>query len=84
MNYNCGIEVTEEEARAVASFLEEKILPSIKPGERIMLDGTITNIPDGGIFYREPSEQFKNYSAREEWLRLFANFCQKCNGFKIY
>jgi len=84
MNYNCGMEVTKEEARSVALFLERKILPSLQPGERIMLDGTTTNVPDDGTFYREPSELFKNYGASDEWLRLFANFCQECNGFDIY
>ena len=83
MGYNGCAEVSETEARAVADFLEERVLSAIHPGERVLLDGTVTDVPDDGTFYREPSEQFKNYGAGEEWLRQFAAFCRECHGFYV-
>src|SRR5262245_37216498 len=83
MGSNACAEVSESEARAVAQFLEQQVLPALRPGERVMLDGSVTDVPDDGTFYREPAEQFKNYSASEEWLRRFAAFCRECNGFSV-
>ena len=76
-------EVSGEQARLIARFLDEQVLPAVQPGERIKLDGTITAVPDDGTFYREPSEQSENYSASEEWLRRFAAFCRVCGGFRV-
>jgi hypothetical protein len=83
MGTNSGVEITESEARAIAQLFEERVLPTLRPGERMLLDGTVTDVPDDGTFYREPSEQWKNYSASEEWLRRFVTFCRECQGFRV-
>jgi hypothetical protein len=84
MRYNAGARVSEGEARAVAQFLEDRVLPALRPGDRVMLDGSVTDVPDDGTLYREPAEQFKNYSANEAWLRRFAAFCRECGGFSVF
>ena len=76
-------EVSEDQARAVARFLDDRVLPAVRPTERVMLDGTVTDVPDDGTFHRRPSEQSENYSAGGEWLRRFAAFCRECRGFSV-
>jgi hypothetical protein len=83
MGCNGCAEVSEDEARSIAKFLDEKILPSLLPEERVMLDGGVTHVPDDGTFYRESAEHFKNYGASEDWLRRFAAFCRECSGFRV-
>jgi hypothetical protein len=83
MGYNGCAEVSEAEARSVAQFLEERVLIAVRPGDRVLLDGQITDVPDDFRFYRQPAEHAKNYSATEGWLRTFATFCRKCGGFRV-
>jgi hypothetical protein len=83
MGCNAGVEVSEAEARAVAQFLEERILPAVRPDQRLLLDGSVTDEPDDGTFHREAGRQHENYSAHGEWLRRFADFCRECGGFSV-
>ena len=76
-------EVSEDQARAIARFLEERVLPAVWPDERVLLDGTVTAEPDDGTFHRGATKQDKNYSADGEWLRQFAAFCRECRGFSV-
>jgi hypothetical protein len=84
MGYNAGAEVSQEEARAIADFLDRNVLPSLSEGERILLDGSVTGAPDDGTFYRDPAEAFKNYAVEAEWLRKFSAFCRECFGFRVW
>jgi hypothetical protein len=84
MGSNAGAEVTQQEAQAIGKFIAKRVLPGLRPGQRVLLDLTVTDAPDDGTFYREPGEQHKNYSATERWLRRFADFCKECHGFRVY
>jgi hypothetical protein len=84
MGSNCsGVEVSEAEARAIARFLQEQVLPRLRPQDRVLLDLGVTDVPDDGTFHREPAELHKNYSASYEWLEEFATFCKECQGFTV-
>lgn len=79
-----GVKVDAEEAHLIGRTIIETVLPSLGPGRRIFADGTVTDKPDDGTFYGDPSEQWKNYSVSTEWLRDFADFCLRSNGFRIF
>lgn len=79
-----GVDVSADEAKAIARFLLEQVLPNLGENGRILLDGSVTNEPDVGTLYSEPHEQWRNYSVQREWLEKFAQFCQSCQGFSAY
>ena len=76
-------EVSEDQARAVVRFLEERVLPAVGPAGRVLLDGTVTDVPDDGTLHRDPADQARNYSADGGWLRRFAAVCRECRGFGV-
>src|SRR5262245_50186242 len=76
-------ELTVDEARLAADHLKTHVLARLSQGERIRLDGVITDIPDDGTFYRKPEEQHLNYSVDREWLADFVEFCNHCHGFYV-
>ena len=75
-------EITVEQAEQIATFLDS-FLRRLEPNERVLLDGTLTDVPDTYEFYRAESELHKNYSAEPEWLARFRDFCRVCGGFTI-
>jgi len=81
MGENIGIEVTQEEAQRIGTFLQEKIVPGMQPNERIQYDLTLTAEPDTGELYRD--DLTKNYSVSYDWLKEFAAFCLSCKGFIV-
>ena len=81
-----GASVTTEEAHEIGQRLRDNILPTLKPGERILHDLTITSEPrEPHDFTRSypPEESLKIYSARYEWLKTFSEFCLSSKGFKV-
>lgn len=78
----CLGELTQEEARAVALAMKAVLLPSLKTGERLMLNGQHTE-PDDGTFYRDPAEQWKNYGTDLETLTKFAQLCETSGGISV-
>jgi hypothetical protein len=84
MKYNGCAEVNEAEARAVARFMEVNVLPALRPGDRVIRNGSSRDVPHDGTVDGEPSERFKNCRASEEWLRRFVEFCKTCEGFRVW
>jgi len=76
-------ELSEEEARLVGSALRERLLPTLGEEERLLLDGRTTTELDDGTFYRDPTEQHKNYSTNRRVLEKFADCCETCAGFRV-
>ncbi len=75
--------LTAEEARRVAFAIRERLLPTLHPEERLLLDGTRTTAPDDGIFYTVPAERHRNYSTTPDVLERFAMCCETCGGFRV-
>jgi hypothetical protein len=73
-------EFTEAEARQLAVTLEQQLLPTLRPGQRVLLDRAVTDVPDDGTFHRAPEEQHRNYSADYDWLVRFVAFCKESGG----
>jgi hypothetical protein len=76
-------EVDGEQGKQIADFLDSFLL-SVGADGRLLLDGSITNTPDTGEFYRDEAESYKNYSAPKKWLTDFRDFCRASGGFTIY
>ncbi|MCP5425999.1 MAG: hypothetical protein H6970_13175 [Gammaproteobacteria bacterium] len=75
-----GTDLTHEQAFQLADFLESKVLPCLEPGERLFFDGTKTHLPDDGTFYREPSDQWRNYSLHHEVLVSILSLLRNSRG----
>lgn len=76
-------ELTAAEARAVAAAVRERLLPTLRAGERLLLDGRRTTEPDHGTFYRQPADQHKNYITDRRVLEEFAGCCETCGWFRV-
>jgi len=76
-------EFTETEARQLAAEIEGRVLSRLQPDERILLDGTVTAVPDDSTFHRVPEEQHRNYSADYDWLIRFVAFCRESAGVYV-
>jgi hypothetical protein len=82
----CGGYFTKEEATRTAEFLKG-VVASMKPGERVMFDGSIRDKPknyDLPITEWDEQEAWDHYSASYEWLQMFIDFCSRSGGFKVY
>lgn len=85
MSYNAtGVEVSKEEAKIIGEEIRKKILPKLVPNKRIFANMTITEKPDDGTFYKDKDEEWKNYSAKYDWLEDFADFCLESKGFQVF
>lgn len=69
----------EDSCINLANWLESHILPGLRHGSRIKLDGTVTSEPDDGTFHRD--DLADNYSVDREWLLEFLLFLRNCGGF---
>ncbi|MEJ7735145.1 MAG: hypothetical protein WKG00_38905 [Polyangiaceae bacterium] len=72
--FNGGGDLGVQEVAALADFLTERLLPRLREGERIFLDGTVTDVPDDGAFYREEADLWRNYSLHREVLVAIIEF----------
>jgi hypothetical protein len=78
--YGAGGELDAAQVAVVADCLERDILVLLKPGERMFFDGTVTAVPDDGTLYREPQEQWRNYSLQREVLVKVIAFLRAAGG----
>jgi hypothetical protein len=76
-------EFSAAEAHQLADRLEQGILSSLTAGQRVLLNGTVTDHPDDGIFHREPENQHQNCSLDYDWLNRFVAFCRASRGLYI-
>lgn len=76
-------DLTQDEARTVATAIRERLLPTLESDDRLLLDGTRTKAPDDGTFYRSPEEQHRNYGTTREVLEPFTRYCETCAGFQV-
>jgi hypothetical protein len=83
----CGARVDADLANRIASAVENK-LSTMKPGDRIRADLTVTDIPKVPQVFApntQPSDIDAGnlYSATYEWLVTFKDFCKRCGGFMV-
>ncbi len=64
----------------LADFLADQLLPCLAPGQRMFFNGTVTDEPDDGTFYREEGELWRNYSLRHEVLVGAIEFLRSAAG----
>lgn len=85
MGYNgVGVDISEDDAKIIGRKVEEEWLPKLSPKGRFFLNLSVTDTPDDGTFYREESEQWRNYSVDYNWLKDFADFCTRSKGFRVF
>ena len=75
--------LTQEEARSAAAGLRDRLLPTLAPGERLLLNGEKTTEPDDQVFHRAREDQWRNYSTDLPTLTLFVEFCERSGGFSV-
>lgn len=85
MGYNAsGVKIDIDEAHLIGEKIRDVVLPKLEPNKRIYADGTITDLPDDGVIYRDEEDQWRNYSVDRDWLKDFSDFCLRSKGFQIY
>jgi hypothetical protein len=67
-------------ARYTSWWLRPRFCPRARlgEGERLLADGTVTDVPDDGTFYRD--DLTKNYSVRRETLVRIIDFLRSATG----
>lgn len=70
-----------DQAHLVAKSIREKVLPSLEPEQRILLDGARTTEPDDFTLYKTGTD--RNYSTDARALEEFAEFCGQSDGFAV-
>ena len=78
--YNAGAELDAEQVKLLADFLEQTVLPRLHPGERMYHDGSVTDEPDDGTFFREEGEMWKNYSLHHSVLLGVIEFLRQAEA----
>ncbi len=81
----CGGYFTKEEVARTAEFLEG-LVARMKPEERVMFDGSITDKPKNyslPISEWNEQEAWDHYSASYDWLQMFRDFCRRSEGFQV-
>jgi hypothetical protein len=76
--YNTSAELDQQQAATLADFLESQVLVRLSNDERLLADGTVTDVADDGTFYRD--DLAKNYSVRRETLVRIIDFLRAANG----
>ena len=85
LGYNAmGTKMDLAEAHLIGEKVRDEILPKVGPGKRMYADGTVTDEPDDGTFFKDDDEQWKNYSVDHEWLKDFSDFCLRSKGFQVF
>ena len=85
LGYNAlGTKMDLAEARLIGEKVRDEVLPKVGPGKRMYADGTVTDEPDDGTFFKDDDEQWKNYSVDHEWLKDFSEFCLRSKGFQVF
>lgn len=67
-----GVELGAAEAAEIRQYLLQVVLPRIAPGQRMLANLSITNVPDDGTLYRD--DPAKNYSLTHEVLASVIEF----------
>jgi hypothetical protein len=85
MEYNAtGVKLEKDEAHLIGERIRDEILPKLEPNKRIFSDLSITDAPDDGTLYKDDDEQWKNYSAKYDWLKDLSDFCLQSKGFQVF
>jgi hypothetical protein len=83
----CGARVDADLANRIAAAVENKV-STMKPGDRIRADTTVTDIPKVPQVFRPDNQRAdvdagNLYSATYDWLVTFKEFCKRCDGFMV-
>ena len=71
--------LTSEEVSTLTAFLQKKVLPAFRSGERMYPAGTFTDEPDDGTMYRG-EDAWRNYSLSYEVLADVIDFLKQAKG----
>jgi hypothetical protein len=79
MHAGVGVaDVNATQALAMADVIDV-LLADLAKGERVLLDGTITDRPPA---HDHLPVELDWYGAERRWLVSFADFCRRCGGFR--
>ena len=82
-----GATVNADMAVRIADYLDQH-LQSMKPGDRMRADLSITSIPKKRFVITpttkvEDIDEVEAYSASYDWLAQFRDFCRSSGGFEV-
>ena len=75
--------LSRDEARQVAVALRHKTLEDLHPGEHMLMNGKHVDVPANDRIHKSPERKHLNYALSREELEEFADYCERCAGFKV-
>jgi hypothetical protein len=78
--FNGGGTLERSDVQTLATFLRQRVLACLAPGERMLLDGTVTAEPDDGTFFRAEADLWRNYSLHHQVLVEVIEFLEAADG----
>ncbi len=75
--------LSQDEARQVARALRHNTLVDLEPGEHVLMNGKHVDQVDNSHIYKSPERKHLNYALSREELAEFADYCERCGGFKV-
>jgi hypothetical protein len=76
-----SVEITERQARLLAQYLREEVLPTLGERSWLGLDGVVHTEPDDFALQRALAGRSPGVGA--EFLEKLAGFCAACGGFFV-
>ena len=78
----CGGRLTAPEALKAATFLREGIIPMMRVGERMHMNGRVSAVTQEEKYISSMSDD-ELYAAARSCIEEFVSFCETCAGFKV-
>lgn len=69
-----SVHLSKEQADSLFVYLVQVVLPRLNPGQRMLVDFSVTDEPDDGTFYRGEADAARNYSLHYEVLITVLHF----------
>ncbi len=80
LRFNDGGSLTAREVIRLAGFVDAVLLPCMRPGERLMLDGTVTRKKPSFAVQTDEAEAWKDYSVSHEVVVGILDFLRTAEG----
>ena len=80
LRFNDGGWLTAREVIRLAGFVEAVLLPCLRPGERLILDGTVTRTKPSLAFQTDEAEAWRDYSLTHEIVASILDFLRSAEG----
>jgi hypothetical protein len=80
MRFNESGYLSATDVARLAAFLDGVVLPSLREGERLQLDGSVTGEPDEGTIRHRECDAWQDYSLPHDVLGRVVTFLRSASG----